>query len=78
MIHLEILELNFCGLNKYTKRNNEERGDDDVTFEGRDSSVSLNVFDLNKDYYLDNTEKNEKNIEMNEFSYKNRMSTFDN
>ena len=78
MIHLEILELNFCGLNKYTKRNIEERGDDDVTFEGRDSSVSLNVFDLNKDYYLDNTEKNEKNIEMNEFSYKNRMSTFDN
>ena len=60
MIHLEILELNFCGLNKYTKRNIEERSDEDVAFEGRDSTVSLNVLELNKDYYLENIEKDEK------------------
>ena len=69
MIHLEILELNFCGLNKYTKRNIEERSDEDVAFEGRDSTVSLNVLELNKDYYLENIEEDEKNIEMNDFSY---------
>ena len=75
MIHLEILELNFCGLNKYTKRNIEERSDEDVAFEGRDSTVSLNVLELNKDYYLENIEKDEKNIEMNDFSY--RKSSFE-
>ena len=43
MIHLEILELNFCGLNKYTKRNIDLRGIDDIGFEGRDSSVGLDI-----------------------------------
>ena len=52
MIHLEILELNFCGLNKYTKRNIELRGLDDILGHGRDSTVGLNI-DINKDYSIE-------------------------
>ena len=52
MIHLEILELNFCGLNKYTKRNIDRRGADDVLCQGRDSTAGLKI-DVNKDYFID-------------------------
>ena len=41
MIHLELIELNFCGLNKYTKRNIELRGIDELLFEGRDSTANM-------------------------------------
>ena len=53
MIHLEILELNFCGLNKYTKRNIDLRGIDDIGFEGRDSSVGLDInINIGDEYLL--------------------------
>ena len=66
MIVLEIIELNFCGLNKNTKRNISQRGIDDLLEEnGRDSTV----VDINKDYYLNyENEKNEE-IELNEQLY---------
>ena len=66
MIVLEIIELNFCGLNKNTKRNISQRGVDDLLEEnGRDSTV----VDINKDYYLNcENEKNEE-IELNEQLY---------
>jgi len=64
MIHLEILELNFCGLNKYTKRNIELRGLLDSIDEGRDSSVGLDKIDINKDYFIEGNQKEEKTIEM--------------
>ena len=57
MIHLEILELNFCGLNKYTKKNIEFRGDEDVLGEGRDSTASLTKIDINRDYYIQDPQK---------------------
>ena len=66
MIHLEILELNFCGLNKYTKRNIELRGLIDSFGEGRDSFVGKETIDINKDYYIEDTENNEKPTEMEE------------
>ena len=59
MIHLEIIELNFCGLNKYTKRNIELRGIEDLLIEGRDSTTNSQKVDINKDYdvAISNTEK---------------------
>ena len=67
MIHLEILELNFCGLNKYTKRRIEKRGVEDIFFEGRDSTVDTNIIPLNDDYYY-KKENGEAQIEMKESS----------
>ena len=66
MIHLEILELNFCGLNEYTKHNIDLRGVDDLLGEGRDSTAGLNIVDINKDYTIDNRETNENAVEMRE------------
>ena len=64
MIHLEIIELNFCGLNKFTKQNIELRGIDDLSSEDRDSTVGLNSFDINKDYSIQDPENNENPVEM--------------
>ena len=72
MIVLEIIELNFCGLNKNTRRNIIQRGIDDLLGEnGRDSTVGLNQIDINKDYYINNPDENQKNedIELNQLSY---------
>ena len=72
MIVLEIIELNFCGLNKNTKRNISQRGMSELLEEnGRDSTVGLNKIDINKDYYITNPEENKKNeeIELKQQSY---------
>jgi hypothetical protein len=72
MIVLEIIELNFCALNKNTKRNISQRGMSELLEEnGRDSTVSLNQIDINKDYYITNSEENKKNeeIELKQQSY---------
>ena len=66
MIHLEILELNFVGLNKYTKRNIELRGLIDSFAEGRDSTFGTDKIDINKDYLIEGIENNEKTTEMEE------------
>ena len=65
MIHLEILELNFCGLNKYTKRNIELRGLVDCLTgdERRDSTEKI---DINDDYFVEDKKKNEITTEMEE------------
>ena len=68
MIHLEILELNFCGLNKFTKRNIDFRGIKDYSGEGRDSTVGFNI-DIDKDYSIVNPGNDE--IEMSEGSIDN-------
>ena len=41
MIHLEIIELNFCGLNKFTKRNIEFRGITELLEDDRDSTAKM-------------------------------------
>ena len=65
LIHLEILELNFCGLNKYTKRNIELRGLVDCLTgdERRDSTEKI---DINDDYFVEDKKKNEITTEMEE------------
>ena len=59
MIYLEIIELNFLGLNKNTKRNIELRGLEEVIGDnGRDSSFAINGnMDINEDYYINSSEK---------------------
>ena len=77
LIHLEILELNFCGLNKYTKRNIEFRGLLDTSEEGRDSTVGLEKIDINKDYYIEGektTEMEFKNEDVEETSNNNAIN----
>ena len=64
LIHLEILELNFWGLNKSTKRNINLRGIEDIMFEGRDSFYGKAQYDVNQDYYIKNYQKFDYNIEM--------------
>ena len=64
LIFLEIIELNFCGLNDNTKRNVELRGLIDITGEyGRDSSIGLSrTIDVNEDYSIDSYECEKENI----------------
>jgi hypothetical protein len=66
MFYLEILELNFCGLNENTQRNIDLRGQDDFVLEGRDSSVSLKGIDINKEYFIECQDKIENEVEMKE------------
>ena len=72
-IHLEILELNFCGLNKFTKRNVDLRGIEDVLGEGRDSSLGLGI-DYNKDLYLEAPQNDVNSIEMSDKFQDNYIS----
>ena len=66
MIHLEIIELNFCGLNKNTKKNIDLRGEDDITLERLDSMLGQGSIDINKDYSIEQLENNDKAFEMKE------------
>ena len=54
MIHLEIIKLNFCKLNEFTKRNIELRGSDDSLFLGRDSTTGTNSIEFETGYIIDN------------------------
>ena len=66
MIHLEIIELNFCGLNEFTKRNIDLRGVQELLDEDKDSTAGLKKVDINKDYNIDMSVKEEDAIEMKE------------
>ena len=66
MIHLEIIELNFCGLNEFTKRNINLRGVTELLDDDRDSTAGVNIVDINKDYKINMTEKQENVVEMEE------------
>lgn len=67
MIYLEIIELNFCGLNKYTKRNIELRGYDDL-LSAADEEVNpranFHSIGISKGYSIDLVDDQE--IEMKE------------
>ena len=62
MVYLEIIELEFLGLNKNTKRNIELRGIEDISGEnGRDSSIGVkDSIDINDDYYIDSLGKDKE------------------
>ena len=68
MVLLEIIELNFCGLNKNTKRNISQRGVGDLSEENGRDSFSI---EIHEDYYIDDSGESEKNedIELNEQVY---------
>ena len=63
MIHLEILQINICGLNEFTNKNIILRGIDDTLSEGRDSTVGLNKIDYDINYSIVKNDEN-KFIEM--------------
>ena len=68
MIYLEILEFNFCNLNKNTKKNIDLRSIEESSAIGsRNFSVTSGIIDINKDYCINDPEsedKNDKNIEL--------------
>ena len=61
LIYLEIFELNFCGLNKNTKRNIDLRAKEDLL--NKNCSPSVDCIDVDKDYVIELSEKNENDIE---------------
>ena len=63
MMHLEILELNFCGLNKFTRRNIELRGLMDSLNEDSNPITDREKIDINKDYFIENIEDNKTEME---------------
>ena len=78
MVYLEIIELEFLGLNKNTKRNIELRGIEDISGEnGRDSSIGVkDSIDINDDYYIDSLGKDkEPFIEMSPKSNEEEQSS---
>ena len=68
LFYLEVFELNFCDLNKNTKRNIDLRAKEDLLDENRYSSVDINYIDVDSDYGIEISEKNENDIgsEVNE------------
>ena len=59
MVYLEIIELNFCGLNKNTKRNIEQRGKEDLLLRNNTvDSTNLEGIEYSKGYYINLDKKN--------------------
>jgi hypothetical protein len=73
LVYLEIIELNFCGLNKNVKKSVDKRGVDELLGDnGRDSILGINEnIDINKDYYIDSLENVENNNKVYEMSPRN-------
>ena len=68
LIYLEILELNFCGLNKNTRRNIHLRGENeiDLSFDQRETVSEDNNADIAKKKYLELEEKFNKDFKNEE------------
>ena len=69
MIYLEIIELDFCRLNKNTKRSIQSREFDDV-IDRKDTYQSGNA-EIIDDYIIDICQQNEKDAEMKLFPQRN-------
>ena len=61
MIYLEIIEINFCGLNKNTKRNIQIRSANELLKQD-DRDFSIGAININKDYAIDSKNVNDDNI----------------
>ena len=61
-IHLEILELNFCELNRFTKRNIDLRGIDDALLERNNRTMSVNSIDIDEGYSIAKQENDDNRI----------------
>ena len=66
MIYLEIFELNFCGLNKNTRRNIHLRSENDLILEHKETIDEDDQTDINKNYFLDIEEENKDDIQKEE------------
>ena len=60
------IQINFCGLNSFTKKNIDKRGIDDILFEGRDSFVSQHSIEIDTGYTINNFDNNDRLFEMKE------------
>ena len=65
LIYLEIIELNFCNLNKNTRRNVQIRGEMDYLGQLDDESERSSTIEVSPGYLID-CENDEKKIEMSE------------
>ena len=66
MIYLEILELNFWGLNKNTKRNIHLRSENDLFLEPKETIYEGDKIDLNKNYLIELEQINKEDIKNEE------------
>ena len=66
LFYLEIIELNFCGLNKNTRRNIQNRGEDDFFGRLESDSQRSSLVELSPGYFFQNKKEvvQETNIEM--------------
>ena len=72
MIYLEIVELNFCNLNKNTRKNIKSRVDDDLI--ERIDSFNGNGFESNGGYIFNNTNNNINNKDKDKDNIKIEMN----
>ena len=63
LIYTEIIELNFCKLNKNTRRNIQIRGDQDISGENESDSQRASLFEISPGYLIDDDSKSDT-IEM--------------
>ena len=63
LLYLEIIELNFCKLNKNTRRNIQIRGDQDISGENESDSQRASLFEISPGYLIDDDIKSDT-IEM--------------
>ena len=66
MVHLEIIELNFCGLNKNTRRNIKFRCESELLLDQIDSIDGNNNIDVNINYSIELQEKINEDINIEE------------
>ena len=64
LLYLEIIELNFCNLNKNTRRNIQIRGDEDLSGENESDSQRSSLVEIAPGYLLDQENKDDNIIEM--------------
>ena len=59
LLYLEIIELNFCKLNKNTRRNIQIRGDQDISGENESDSQRASLFEISPGYLIDDDSKSD-------------------
>ena len=59
LLYLEIIELNFCKLNKNTRRNIQIRGDQDISGENESDSQRGSLFEISPGYLIDDDSKSD-------------------
>lgn len=86
LVYIEIIELNFCGIQKYTKDNIEKRGDMDTLLADKNSSRNSSIitlgeendFNNNKNVNNENDNSNSEDIDINYLSDNNNINGIDN